>query len=192
MRLLGILAGVVVLGLGACSTSSSISKASPADLYNRLLSTSIPDSSLPPKVQFVGTLVATNISGAIGVVRVQFHDADPTITDTLDYLVYSSDSEARNAYLLGKPVACPPPAGDAQPCGSANLVAPSGFKGEAYCEAPDNSPALCAVRDGTVVIEASSVSFTNNPAPASPYLGLVDRSESLALAAESHLRSVGG
>jgi hypothetical protein len=189
---LGILACVAVLGLSACSTSPSGSKASPADLYDRLLSTAIPDSSLPPKVQFVATEAVENVSGAIGLVRVRFHDADPSVTDTLDYVVYGSDSEARNAYLLGKPVPCSPPTEVVQPCGSASLVAPSGLTGEAYCESPDNSPALCTVRDGSVVIEASSIIFTNNPGPAPPYIGPVDRAESLALAAESHLRALGG
>ena len=178
-RVWGILACVAVLGLSACSTSSPASKASPADLYDRLLSTSIPRSSLPPKVQFVGTEAVENVSGAIGLVRVQFHDADAAVTDTLDYVVYSSDSEARNAYLLGKPVP-----------DSAILVAPSGLTGEAYCESPENSPALCTVRDGSVVVEASSIIFTNNPG--SSYMGLVDRAESLAIAAELHLHALGG
>jgi hypothetical protein len=177
-RVWGILACVAVLGLSACSTSSPASKASPADLYDRLLSTSIPRSSLPPKVQFVGTEAVENVSGAIGLVRVQFRDADAAVTDTLDYVVYGSDSEARNAYLLGKPV------------GSAILAAPSGLTGEAYCESPDSGPALCTVRDGSVVIEASSIIFTNTPGQSN--LGLVDRAESLALAAEVHLHALGG
>jgi hypothetical protein len=191
-QLVETLVWIAVVGLGACTTSSPAPKEGPPDLYQRLLTTSIPGSSLPPKVQFVGAQAAENVSGAIGVVQVQLHDADSTVTDTLSFTVYSSDSDARNAYLRGKPVACSPAAVNPQPCGPANLVAPSGFTGEAYCETPDNSPALCDVRDGGVVIEASSVVFTNNPASASTYMGLIDRAESLALAAELHLRSVGG
>ena len=136
---------------------------------------------MPPKVLFVGTEPVDNVSGAIGLVRVQLHDADATVTDTLDYVVYGSDSEARKAYMLGRPVS-----------DSANLVAPAALMGEAYCESPPNSPALCTVRDGSVVIEASSIIFTNNPAPAPPYIGLLDRAESLALAAEVHLHALGG